>query len=218
MSEAEAGARGAADIAPGDIEKKSFEMISLELERLAAGPIAPENAAVVKRAIHASADFDYAESLYFSEGAVSKGIDALRRGCLVVTDTNMALAGINKAALERLSCSAACFIADEDVREAAQRGATSRAAAAIDKAASLPGKKIYAIGNAPTALIRLCRLAASGEIEEPELLIAAPVGFVNVLESKEIAMGMNAPKIVARGRKGGSTIAAAIVNALLYSI
>ena len=201
-------------IKPMDIEKRSFEIIT---QILGDTPIAPENELVVKRVIHTSADFDYAKNLVFSEGAVGKGIEALRLGCDIVTDTQMARAGINKTILGRLGGQVHCFMSDEDVaKEARERGIT-RATVSMERAAALDKPCIFAIGNAPTALFSLDAQIKAGKIR-PALIIGVPVGFVNVVESKEMIMEAGVPYIVARGRKGGSNVAAAICNALLYQI
>lgn len=196
---------------PEEIERRSFEMIESELPH----PLDPKLAPIIKRVIHTTADFDYADTLCFSKTALSAGLSALRAGNRIVTDTNMAKAGINKAALAKLQTEALCFMADEDVASAAKQYGSTRAAASMDKAATLPGHPIFAIGNAPTALIRLCELLNEGRIS-PSLIIGVPVGFVNVVQAKELIMQANVPYIVARGRKGGSNVAAAIVNALMY--
>ena len=201
-------------IKPMDIENRSFAIIT---ELLGDTPLDPENAPVIKRVIHTTADFDYAQSLVFSPHAVEKGIQALKAGCDIVTDTQMAKAGINKTALGKLGGQVHCFMADEDVaREAKARGIT-RAAVCMERAAKLEKPCIFAIGNAPTALIALKELMDGGKLD-PALIIGVPVGFVNVVESKELILGTNVPHIVARGRKGGSNVAAAICNALLYQI
>ena len=202
------------NIKPEDIERRSFEIIG---EILGDRKLDPENEAVIKRAIHTSADFDYADNLYFSEHAVSIGIEALKNGCDIVTDTNMAKVGINKAALAKLKIEVHCFMADEDVaKEAKERGIT-RAMVSMEHAAEIEKPCIFAIGNAPTALVALNEMMKEGRIK-PALIIGVPVGFVNVVESKELIIASGAPCIVARGRKGGSNIAAAIVNAMLYQI
>ena len=199
-------------VLPADIEKRSFEIIT---EELGDRKIAPENEAVVKRVIHTSADFDYYDNLCFAKDAVRLGIGALKAGAVIVTDTNMAYAGISKPALAQLGAEALCFMADPDVAEAARRNGTTRAVACIDKAARLKQPLIFAIGNAPTALVRIKELIDEGTLA-PRLVIGVPVGFVNVVESKELLMECPVPYIVARGRKGGSNVAAAICNALLY--
>ena len=199
---------------PADIEKRSFAIITEEL----GGRTFPESVAeVVKRVIHTSADFDYADNLCFSPDAVEKAKAALEAGATIVIDTNMALAGISKPTLAKLGGKAVCLMADEDVaREAKARGVT-RATVSMEHAAKLDGPLIFAIGNAPTALIRLHELIEEGAVS-PALVIGVPVGFVNVVESKELFIGGETPYIIARGRKGGSNVAAAIVNALLYQI
>ena len=199
---------------PADIEKRSFAIITEEL----GGRTFPEGVAeVVKRVIHTSADFDYADNLCFSPDAVEKAKAALEAGATIVTDTNMALAGISKGTLAKLGGKAVCLMADESVaREAKARGVT-RATVSMEHAAKLDGPLIFAIGNAPTALIRLHELIGEGAVS-PALVIGVPVGFVNVVESKELFLGGDTPYIIARGRKGGSNVAAAIVNALLYQI
>lgn len=178
-------------------------------------PLCPETAAVVKRVIHTTADFDYVDNLAFSNGAVQTGIAALQAGATVVTDTNMAKAGINKPALAKLGCRVVCFMADEDVACTARQNGTTRAVASMEKAAGLAGPLVFAIGNAPTALVRLCELMEEDALS-PALVIGAPVGFVNVVESKQLLQKQPVAQIVAKGRKGGSNVAAAIVNALLY--
>ena len=199
---------------PADIEKRSFAIITEEL----GGRTFPDGIAeVVKRVIHTSADFDYADNLCFSPDAVEQAKAALEAGATIVTDTNMALAGISKPTLAKLGGKAVCLMADEDVaREARTRGVT-RATVSMEHAAKLDGPLIFAIGNAPTALIRLHELIGEGAVS-PALVIVVPVGFVNVVESKELFIGGDTPYIIARGRKGGSNVAAAIVNALLYQI
>ena len=199
-------------ISPGDIEKRSMEIITRELGNI---PLVPGTESIVKRCIHTSADFDYARNLYFSPGVVEKAIEAVRGGAAVVTDTQMVRAGINKRILEGFGSEVLCFMSDEDVAQDAARRGVTRASVSMDKAARLDRPLIFAIGNAPTALIRLYELVREGRLK-PELVIAVPVGFVNVVESKEMIMSAGVPCIVAKGRKGGSGIAACIVNAILY--
>ncbi len=202
------------NIRPADIERRSFEIIT---ELLGDRKLDPENELVIKRTIHTSADFDYADNLYFSEHAVSTGIEALKNGCDIVTDTNMAKAGINKGVLSKLGGEVHCYMADEEIAaEAGKRGVT-RAMVSMEHASKLEKPCIFAVGNAPTALIAIDRLMREGRLK-PVLIIGVPVGFVNVVESKEMIINSGAPCIVARGRKGGSNIAAAIVNAMLYQI
>lgn len=200
-------------VLPGEIERRSFEIIESELPH----PIDPELAPVIKRVIHTTADFDYADSLYFSHNALPLALSALKAGAAIVTDTNMARAGINKPALARLGIECHCFMADEDIALAAKERGSTRAAASMDKAASLPGPLIFAVGNAPTALVRLYELIREQKLL-PALIIGVPVGFVNVVQAKELIMQSPVPCIVARGRKGGSNVAAAIVNALMYML
>lgn len=178
--------------------------------------ILPEHMAIVKRVIHSSADFDYVENLVFTGAAVARGLSAVKSGCTIVTDTKMAEAGINKRVLAKFGGKVTCFMSDPDVIDEAKSRGITRATVSMERAAELRGPIILAIGNAPTALIRACQLIEEGAFR-PELVIGAPVGFVNVVESKELLMGMSCEHIVARGRKGGSTIAAAICNALLYT-
>lgn len=202
------------NIKPMDIEKRSFEIIT---EILGDTKLDPENELVIKRVIHTSADFDYVQNLVFSEHAVQKGIEALRGGCDIVTDTQMARSGINKTILGKLGGEVHCFMSDEDVAaEAKERGVT-RAVVSMERAAKLSKPCIFAIGNAPTALISLHEQMESGLLK-PALVIGVPVGFVNVVESKELIICSDVPHIVARGRKGGSNVAAAICNAMLYQI
>lgn len=219
-------------ILPGDIEKRSFEIIT---EELGGRTFDPLEEPIIKRCIHTSADFDYADQLYFSPGAVKIGIEAIKKGARIVTDTNMGKAGVNKTALGKFGGEVLCFMADEDVAEAAKREGTTRAVASVKKAAALkaaeatgrsmeePEKRrqeekrplILAVGNAPTALIEAYELIQKGRFA-PDLVIGVPVGFVNVIPAKERIMQAGVPCIVARGRKGGSNIAAAICNALIY--
>lgn len=201
---------------PGDIEAKSFEIITKEL--LDAGIDIPEDRDfIVKRCIHTSADFDYAKTMYFSEDAVDKVFELIRGGATIVTDTNMALTGINKAECAKHGVSVKCFMADEEVaRKAKERGVT-RATVSMEEAAGIEGNVIFAVGNAPTALLKL-REMIDEKIFVPAFIIAVPVGFVNVEAAKELIIDTDIPCIVNRGRKGGSNIAAAIVNAILYKL
>ena len=200
-------------IAPGEIEKRSFEIIEEELGR----ELDPVLKPIIKRVIHTTADFSYADTLFFSENAVEKGLQALREGVSIIPDTNMGRAGINKKKLEQYGGKVHCFMADEDVAAAALAQQTTRAAVSMDKAAAMQEDFIFAIGNAPTALIRLYELIQEGKIR-PRLIIGVPVGFVNVVEAKELILTAGVPVIVARGRKGGSNVAAAICNALIYQL
>lgn len=201
-------------VKPEEIEAKSMEIITKELGNR---DWPEEEARIIKRCIHTAADFDYAENLVFSKDAVKKAREAICAGASIVTDTNMAAAGINKKALARWGGQVHCFMADEDVaREAKEKGVT-RASVCMERGAALPGPVIFAVGNAPTALIRLYEMMEAGQLS-PALIIGVPVGFVNVTESKELILSSQAPHIVARGRKGGSNIAAAICNGILYQL
>ncbi|MDD3338106.1 MAG: precorrin-8X methylmutase [Lachnospiraceae bacterium] len=202
------------NVLPQEIEARSFEIITEELGDV---KLVPGTELIVKRCIHTSADFDYAKNLKFSEGAVEKALEAIRNGACIVTDTQMAKAGINKKALARYGGEVFCFMSDEDVAKIAKENGTTRATASMDKAARMNRKLIFAIGNAPTALVKLYELIENGLLD-PELIIGVPVGFVNVVQSKELIMDAGVPYIVAAGRKGGSNIAACICNALLYMI
>lgn len=199
------------NVKPMEIERRSFEIITQELGRELPEELAP----IIKRCIHTSADFEYADSLCFSDHVVEKAMKAIKAGACIVTDTQMAKSGINKKALGQHGGEVFCFMSDEDVAETAKKNGTTRATASMDKAAALDKPLIFAIGNAPTALVRLYELIVEKRIR-PELIIGVPVGFVNVVQSKELIMQTDAPYIVARGRKGGSNIAACICNALLY--
>lgn len=198
---------------PAEIERRSFEIIEEELGR----ELDPVQKPIIKRVIHTTADFSYADTLCFSDGAVEAGLAALREGCDIVTDTNMGKSGINKTRLAQYGGEVHCFMADEDVAKEAKSRGTTRAVISMEKSTTLGKDVIYAIGNAPTALIRLYELIAEGKIH-PKLIIGVPVGFVNVVEAKELIMMADVPYIVARGRKGGSNVAAAICNALLYQL
>ena len=203
---------------PADIERTSISIITRELDELGLTP-PPETAAVVKRVIHTTADFDYAKNLRFTPGAVQAAVRALQRGAVIVTDTNMALAGISRPGLAKLGCEAVCYMADPAVAEAAKQAGTTRAVAAMHRAAREHPGAILAVGNAPTALLTIAEEIEAGL--QPALVIGVPVGFVNVVESKEnlfaICEQHGVPAIAAMGRKGGSNVAAAICNALVYS-
>ena len=199
-------------LAPEDIEKRSMEIITSELN----GRTWPEpKFSIIKRCIHTSADFDYADNLVFSEDAEMIGVDLIRKGATIVTDTKMAASGINKNRLTSFGGEVRCFISDEDVITEAKSRNCTRATVSMERAATIKGPLIIASGNAPTALIALYDLIKNGKIK-PGLIIGVPVGFVNVVESKEMIMELDVPYIVAKGRKGGSNIAATICNALMY--
>ena len=199
---------------PREIERCSMEIIDREMGSSA---YPPECLPVVRRVIHTTADFDFAHTLFFSPGAVTAGREAISRGAAIITDTNMAAAGINKKQLACYGGRVLCYMAEPGVaHEAALRGIT-RAAVSMERAVQETPGAIFAIGNAPTALLRLCELIALGQAQ-PALVVGVPVGFVNVVESKETLMKLSVPQIVTQGRKGGSTVAAAVINALLYGI
>ena len=201
---------------PEEIEKRSFEIITEELKKKGISlPAEQEN--ITKRVIHTSADFDYADTLVYSKDAVAIAKELLKNGADIVTDTNMALAGINKKALAKLGGQAHCFMADEDVARIAKKRGVTRAVVSMEKARNIEKPVIFAVGNAPTALIRLYEMIQEGNWH-PAFVIGVPVGFVNVEVAKELIMETEVPYIVNRGRKGGSNVAAAICNALLYEL
>ncbi|WP_302191899.1 precorrin-8X methylmutase [uncultured Ruminococcus sp.] len=200
---------------PMEIENRSMEIIQAELGETS---LPEPELCVLRRVIHTTADFDYAKNLVFSPHAVERALDALRNGAHIVTDTNMALAGINKTSLHHLGGEAHCFMADPDVAAEAKARGVTRAVVSMEHACRLDVPLIFAVGNAPTALVRLDQLIEEKQIK-PELIIGVPVGFVNVVEAKEqILAQQEVPCIVARGRKGGSNVAAAVCNALLYQL
>jgi len=201
---------------PMEIEKESFRIIQEEIFQMGR-ELPPAYASVIKRVIHTTADFSYLDSLYFSPDCMELAKRALRDGCSIVTDTNMAKAGIHKSSLEKLGGRLLCYMADQDVAQQAKARQITRAQASMEKAALLGEDSIYVIGNAPTALLRLVDLAREGRIR-PRFVVGAPVGFVNVVEAKERLIASGIPCIVPRGRKGGSNVAAAICNALLYDV
>ncbi len=201
---------------PSEIEKESFRIIKQELDEL--GKSFPDELMpTIQRVIHTTADFEYADTLVFSEGVIKKAKRAISSGAHIVTDTNMALSGISKKTLQKYGGEVHCFMADEDVAKEAKEREVTRAIVSMEKAAKLGVPTIFAIGNAPTALIKLKELMDEGRLK-PELIIGVPVGFVNVVEAKEMILESSAPYIVNRGRKGGSTVTATICNSLLYTI
>lgn len=197
---------------PKAIEARSFEIIT---ETLGQRDFTDREAKIIKRVIHTTADFEYADILEISQGAVEIGLNEIKKGSNIITDTKMAYSGINKTVLEKFGGEVHCFISDEEVAQAAKMKGITRAMASMDVAVQNPKNKIFAIGNAPTALFRLKELIEEGKAM-PSLIIGVPVGFVNVVESKEAIKELGIPYIISNGRKGGSTVAAAIVNALLY--
>ena len=201
---------------PDEIEKRSFEIITEELKKRGIS-LPEEQEMITKRVIHTSADFDYADTLVYSKDAVAIARELLKCGADIVTDTNMALAGINKKVLAKLGGQTHCFMADEDVARLAKERGVTRAVASMEKARNIEKPVIFAVGNAPTALIRLYEMIQEGNWH-PAFVIGVPVGFVNVEVAKELIMETEVPYIVNRGRKGGSNVAAAICNALLYEL
>ena len=200
-------------VLPNEIEKRSFEIIDEELDKLGI-KLNSDEELVTKRAIHTSADFDYARTMTYSNDAVKIALDLIKNGADICTDTNMTLAGINKAVLAKFGGKALCYMADEQVAREAKERSITRASVSMEKASKNSKPTIFAIGNAPTALITLKELMENGY--KPSFIIGVPVGFVNVEVAKELIIASDVPYIVNRGRKGGSNIAAAICNALLY--
>lgn len=205
------------NIRPEDIERRSMEMIEEELGD--ASRLSCCEKLVVKRVIHTTADFDYLDNMQFSEKACEKALAAFRQGAVIITDTQMAMSGISKPAVSALGLELHCFMSDADVAEQAKVQGRTRAVVSMEKAVSMYADRpmIFVIGNAPTALIRIAEFIKAGALQ-PALVVGAPVGFVNVIQSKEMIMACDVPYIVAAGRKGGSTVAAAICNALLYQV
>ena len=205
------------NVLPADIERRSMEII--ESEWGDASHLTPLQRQIVKRVIHTTADFDYLGILKFSPTAVDDALYALRHNAVIVTDTQMALSGVSKPALKALGCEAVCFMSDPAVAASARENGTTRAAAAVDYAAQryADGNVIFAVGNAPTALVRLYELISEGRLR-PSLIVGTPVGFVNVVQSKRLIMSSGVPYLVSEGRKGGSTVAVAICNSLLYQL
>ena len=206
-------------VLPADIEKTSVRIIEEEL-RQQGREIPEDKKHVILRVIHTTADFEYLDTLVFSESVLDKASDAIRRGAHIVTDTTMAMSGINKRKLAAFGGEAHCYISDPEVIQMAAENASTRSAAAVDKAVREAEEKeiplIFAVGNAPTALLALEEKIRQGY--RPELVIAVPVGFVNVVPAKERIMASGVPYICNRGRKGGSGVAAAICNAILYNL
>jgi precorrin-8X/cobalt-precorrin-8 methylmutase len=203
-------------VKPAEIEKRSFEIISEELNERGI-TLPSDEEMITKRVIHTSADFDYAMTMTYSKDAVSIAKNLLLNGADIVTDTNMAFAGINKKALAKLGGNAHCFMADEEVAITARQRGITRAQVSMEKASNIEKPVIFAIGNAPTALIKLYEMIKEGSFL-PAFIIGVPVGFVNVEVAKELIMETNIPYIVNKGRKGGSNVAAAICNALIYEL
>ncbi|MDK2808951.1 MAG: precorrin-8X/cobalt-precorrin-8 methylmutase [Clostridiales bacterium] len=204
------------EIRPEQIEAKSFSIIEQELKQKQI-VLDAQNEMVIKRAIHTTADFDYAKTLCFSVEAVRIAKDLLLQGADIVTDTNMTLAGINKRVLKKYGGEVHCFMADEEVAKIAKERGVTRASISMERARAIRKPVLYAIGNAPTALITLYEGMEQG-IYMPSFVIGVPVGFVNVEAAKELIISSKVPYIINRGRKGGSNVAAALVNAILYEL
>jgi len=204
---------------PSEIEVKSFEIIQGIIDEIRPGYEFKNEIEekIIKRCIHTTADFEYLDILKISDRAVNNLIDALKSGATIYTDTNMALSGINKRKLKTLGCDIKCFVADEEVARIAKEKKMTRSMAAVEKAASEDGRKIFVMGNAPTALYKVMEMKKEGKLN-PDAIIGVPVGFVGAAESKDELEKSDNEYILAKGRKGGSNLAAAIVNAVLYSI
>lgn len=196
---------------PEEIEALSFAIIDKEA---GAHDFAPEQWQIVRRMIHTSADFEYMKTVRFHSRAIEAGLAAIRSGKTIVTDTEMAKSGIRKKDAARFGTQAVCLMGEEKVANLAKKSGQTRARAAVDAAVPLMKGGIYVIGNAPTALLRLMELVKEKKAE-PALIVGLPVGFVNAAESKSELIKMDIPFISNTGRKGGSNIAAAVVNALL---
>lgn len=203
-------------VPPREIENRSFEIIGEELQQRGI-TIPAEQESVTKRVIHTSADFEYAQTMCYSENAIAIARNLIRQGADIVTDTNMAMSGINKKMLAKFGGEVHCFMADEDVAAEAKARQVTRASVCMEKASKINKPVIFAIGNAPTALVSLYEMIQAGTYR-PAFVIGVPVGFVNVEAAKELIMETDVPYIVNRGRKGGSNVAAAICNALIYGL
>ncbi|MBT3320530.1 MAG: precorrin-8X methylmutase [Clostridia bacterium] len=202
---------------PMGIETKSFEIIGEELPQHGEFSFDEQQMLVVKRMIHTTADFDYASLVEFKDEPVARALEALQSGCKIYADTNMIKAGINKRKLKQFGCEIVNFVADDDVREQAKAQGVTRSTISMHKACMDKDIKIFAIGNAPTALFTLLELVESGQAA-PDVIIGVPVGFVGAAESKEQLLAADVPSISVQGRKGGSTVTVSILNALFYII
>ncbi|NFI39843.1 precorrin-8X methylmutase [Clostridium botulinum] len=198
---------------PMDIEKRSFEIIEEEMGK---HNFSVEELKIVKRVIHTTADFEYKDLIYIREGAIEAAKEILTKGTKIYTDTNMALSGINKKALKDLNSTVQCFVSREDVALIAKDRGITRSMAAVELAAE-EGIEFFVFGNAPTALYKLMELMKEGKAN-PKFIIGVPVGFVGAAESKKELEKLDVPFITIRGRKGGSNVAASIVNALMYML
>ncbi|MCK4486651.1 MAG: precorrin-8X methylmutase [Desulfobacterales bacterium] len=196
---------------PHEIEQQSFKIIDHE-----AGDhgFPPDQWSIVRRMIHTTADFDFIQTVRFHPEAIQAGVEAIKQGKNIITDTEMLRAGIRKADLESFGVQVLCFLNEAGVIEESKKAGTTRAAAAVDRAIPFMKNGIYAIGNAPTALFRLLELLEQG-VARPALVIGLPVGFVNAAESKAVLVKVSSPFVSSMGRKGGTTVAASVVNALI---
>lgn len=204
---------------PMMIENKSFEIIQGIIDE-----IRPDykfkndlEEKIIKRAIHTTADFEYLDILKISETAVEKILNALKDKATIYTDTNMALSGINKRKLDALGCKYKCFVSDEEVAKLAKEKGITRSMAAVEVASKEEGKKVFVLGNAPTALYKVMEMHNTKQLEV-EAVVGVPVGFVGAAESKDELENTDIPFIISKGRKGGSNLAAAIINAILYAM
>ncbi len=199
---------------PKTIEQESLRIIQEAIDSSGGYSGSPENLPVIKRVIHATADFDFLHTLYFSDGAVSHARTALANHTPIITDTNMLMSGISK----QYGAKILCHVSDTQTHSQAQARNTTRAIISIERSVQEYPSAIYAIGNAPTALIRICELVHAGKAN-PALIVGVPVGFVNVIEAKNMLAALTqTPRIIAHGNKGGTTVACAIINAILYGM
>ncbi len=202
---------------PQDIEKRSFEIIGEELgDKI--NKFDEATLPVIKRVIHTTADFEYADLIEFMNDAINSGKEALKKGCKIYCDTNMIVNGASKMVLSKFNCEAYCLVADSEVVEEAKEKGVTRSIVGMEKAAKDPNTKIFLIGNAPTALYQLKEMIERNEIEKPALVVGVPVGFVGAAESKEAFKSLGIPYITINGRKGGSTVAVSILHGILYQM
>lgn len=202
---------------PEDIETRSFEIIEEEMGD-SVKKFSKEELPIVKRVIHTTADFEYSDLIEFHNGAIEKGMEALKNGFNIYCDTNMIVNGLSSKALKSFGIEAYTLVSDAEVATIAKSRGVTRSIAGMEKASKDKKTKIFIIGNAPTALFRLKELIEKNEIEKPELIIGVPVGFVGAAESKTIFADTDIPYITVKGRKGGSTVAVSILHGILYQI
>ncbi len=202
---------------PEDIEKRSFEIITEEMGEKIKN-FTEEELPIVKRVIHTTADFEYADLIKFLNNPITSAKEALSKGCKIYCDTNMIVNGLSKMILKKYNCIPYSLVSDEKVsKEAKERGVT-RSIVGMEYAGKDKETKIFLIGNAPTALYKLKELIEKNEIEKPALVVGVPVGFVGAEESKEVFKSIDVPYITIDGRKGGSTVAVSILHGILYQI